>query len=93
MVRQSEIDFPTLRAHIRAVLLETSQASIADVLRRFPAEQGFGTVVGYVALGARHGEVTEAIQHVSWQSADGERRSARIPAIYFLRETFVDALQ
>ncbi|MET3605808.1 hypothetical protein ABIC99_003642 [Sphaerotilus sulfidivorans] len=93
LVRQSEIDFPTLRAHIRAVLLETSQASIADVLRRFPAEQGFGTVVGYVALGARHGEVTEAIQHVSWQSADGERRSARIPAIYFLRETFVDALQ
>lgn len=88
LVRHSEIDFRTLRQNIEAVLRETSQASIADVLARFPAEQGFGSVVGYVALGAKHGEVTDVLQHVHWQGKDGEHRSARIPAIYFLRERF-----
>jgi len=88
LVRHSEIDFRTLRRNIEAVLRETSQASIADVLARFPAEQGFGSVVGYVALGAKHGEVTGVLQHVHWQGKDGKHRSARIPAIYFLRERF-----
>ena len=34
--------------------------TIADLLRQFPAEQGLGTVVGYLALGVRDGIVKGA---------------------------------
>src|SRR3546814_1607063 len=50
LVRQSEIDFRTLKAHVRAILARQSQVSIAQVLAEYPAEQGLGSVVGYVAL-------------------------------------------
>lgn len=86
LVRRSEIDFRTLRGHVDALLLETSQVSVGDLLQRFPAEQGFGSVVGYVALGARHGEVTQNLQLVHWTGKDGVDRAARVPAIYFTRE-------
>lgn len=90
LVKQSEIDFRTLREHVKAMLLEVSQVSVAEVLRRFPAEQGFGSVVGYVALGARHGEVTETSELVHWTGKDGVDRAARVPAIYFTRERFLE---
>jgi len=41
LVAQSEIDFRVLRANIRAVLRERSQASIGEVMSRFPATQGW----------------------------------------------------
>jgi Protein of unknown function (DUF3375) len=90
LVRQSEIDFRTLREHVKAMLLEASQVTVADILERFPAEQGFGSVVGYVALGARHAEVAETTQRVYWTGKDGVDRSARIPAIYFTRERLIE---
>lgn len=93
LVRHSEIDFRTLRGHIESLLEHRSQVSVADILHVFPAEQGFGSVVGYVALGARHGEVTENIQVVSWTGKDGIDRSARVPTIYFTRERLSELVQ
>ncbi|WP_298231580.1 DUF3375 family protein [uncultured Azohydromonas sp.] len=90
LVRESEIDLRGLRANVRALLAEVSQASVGELLRRFPAPQGLGSVVGYVALGARHGEVTEAIETVCWQGRDGVARAARIPTIHFLRERLLE---
>jgi len=90
LLRESEIDFRSLRANVKAMLLEVSQATVADMLKRFPAEQGFGSVVGYVALGAKHGEVTPAFENICWQGKDGIDRSARVPAIYFLRERLLE---
>lgn len=90
LVRQSEIDFRTLRAHVRAILEQQSQVSIAQVLNEFPAEQGLGSVVGYVALGARHGEVTDGAEWVFWQGNDAVQRRARIPAIYFVKERYLE---
>lgn len=90
LVRQSEIDFRMLREHIKATLLEVSQTTVADLLQRFPAEQGFGSVVGYVALGARHGEVAEQTQLVHWTGRDGTDRSARVPTIHFTRERLLE---
>ena len=55
LIAQSEIDFRMLKANICQVLSERSEASIGDVLAALPATQGLGTVVGYVALGSRHG--------------------------------------
>ncbi len=86
LVRQSEIDFRTLRRNLRALLAEQSQASIGEVLERFPAEQGLGSVVGYVALGVKHGELVPGEpETVSWLGQDEALRRARVPTIYFVR--------
>ncbi|QFY91113.1 DUF3375 domain-containing protein [Magnetovirga frankeli] len=91
LVAQSEIDFRTLKEHVRALLAERDQASIGDVLEHFPAEQGLGTVVGLLALGSRYGirgtlSGTDAIETVAWVGEDDQGRRARIPKIYFLRD-------
>ena len=86
LVAQSEIDFRTLKANVLAVLEQRSQASIADVLEQFPAAQGLGSVVGLLALGSRHGFKADRSETVGWVGGDDERRSARIPKIFFLRE-------
>ncbi|MEI7842391.1 MAG: DUF3375 domain-containing protein [Gallionellaceae bacterium] len=86
LVAQSEIDFRNLKANVRAVLEQRSQASIADVLDMFPAKQGLGSVVGLIALGSRHGFKGDINETVSWVGDDDQRRSAKIPKIFFLRE-------
>jgi hypothetical protein len=86
LVAQSEIDFRGLKANIRAVLDNRAQASIAEVLNRFPASQGLGTVIGYLALGSRHGVPAGREEIVEWRGLDDLHRKARIPAIYFLKE-------
>lgn len=86
LVAQSEIDFRTLTANVRAVLEQQAQASIADVLAIFPAAQGLGSVVGLLALGSRHGILGGQNESVAWHGEDGQQRGARIPVVYFLRE-------
>lgn len=90
LVRQSEIDFRTLKAHLRAILERQSQVTIGQVLTEFPAKQGLGSVVGYVALGAKHGEVTEGTEVVSWTGDDAAQRRAKVPTIYFMRERYLE---
>lgn len=91
LVRQSDIDFATLKGHIRAALAERSQVRIGELLERFPAEQGLASVVGYIALGTQHGQLTEQRELVCWTGGDGVARRARIPTVYFLQEA-LDAL-
>ena len=86
LVAQSEIDFRSLEDNVRAVLASRSQASIADVLTAFPARQGLGSVLGLLALGARHGIAAQDQETVTWIGGDDVARTARIPLIYFLRE-------
>lgn len=86
LVAQSEIDFRTLTGHVRALLEQRNQASIGDVLERFPASQGLGSVVGLLALGGRHGIKSDSVETVAWVGEDDQRRRARIPKIFFLRE-------
>lgn len=89
LIAQSEIDFGTLRKNIRTLLYDRSQASIGDVLNRFPATQGLGSVVGYIALGSKYGtRVAQRYETVSWNGQDEQMRRARIPAIYFLKEKY-----
>jgi hypothetical protein len=86
LVAQSEIDFRTLKIHIRAVLAERSPASIAEIMDQHPAAQGLGSVVGYLALGSRHGVAGGGVEQVEWMGGDERHRRARIPIIYFFRE-------
>ncbi len=84
LVAQSEIDFRTLEEQIAALLAERGQATVGELLRRWPAEQGLGTLVGYLALGVRDGMLAEGTERVSWRGGDGVERAARIPRIHFL---------
>jgi hypothetical protein len=86
LVAQSEIDFRTLKANVRMVLEQSSQASIADVLEQFPAAQGLGSVVGLLTLGSRHGFSAGHSEIVAWVGGDNQHRRAKIPQIFFLRE-------
>ncbi|MCL2558378.1 MAG: DUF3375 domain-containing protein [Treponema sp.] len=86
LVAQSEIDFRTLKASIREMLEAVAQASIGEVLQRYPANQGLGSVIGLVALGSRHGERANCEEAISWIGGDGLTRRARIAKIFFIRE-------
>lgn len=86
LVAQSEIDFRSLVAHVRAVLASQSQASIGDILGQFPATQGLGSVLGLLALGSRHGLIGDSCETVAWTGGDDAARRATIPLIFFVRE-------
>jgi hypothetical protein len=86
LLAQSEIDMRRLREQLDALLTQREQVSVADILEAYPAEQGLGSVVGLLALGAREGTVSELRDHVCWRGLDGIERCARIPRIYFIRE-------
>jgi len=85
LVAHSEIDFRTLEEHVHSLLEVRDQVSVAEVLQAYPAEQGLGSVIGLVALGARRGVLSEASDRVSWRGLDDIVRAARIPRIYFVR--------
>lgn len=85
-VALSEIDFRALKKNIVELLSETSQASIGELLCRFPAKQGLGSLVGYLTLGDKHGVKVEGKELVTWRGMDSVDRSAYIPTIHFLRE-------
>lgn len=86
LVAQSEIDFRSLKAQVRAVLAQRSQASVGDVLAVYPAQQGLGSVLGLLALGSRHGMAGSSNESVGWIGGDDVARRASIPVIYFMRE-------
>ncbi|GLQ95228.1 DUF3375 domain-containing protein [Dyella acidisoli] len=87
LVAQSEIDFRSLRRSLHELLAEHDQLSIAQVLDRNPAEQGLGSVVGYLSLATRHGVIANnEHEAVSWKGGDGHWRHARIPLVWFLRK-------
>jgi hypothetical protein len=43
-----------------------------------------------VALGAKHGEITDGSEVVEWQGEDAAQRRAKVPAIYFMRERYLE---
>lgn len=87
LVAQSEIDFRGLKQRVRTLLASQAQCSVGKVLEHYPAAQGLGSVIGYVALGARHGmAVADRHEWVSWRGEDQQPRRAQIPLIYFLKE-------
>lgn len=86
MVRNSEIDFGILRRNIYERLQQSQVVGVEELLRIYPATQGLGSVVGYIYLALRHGQVTPSNVQVSWTGMDSVSRSAVVPAVYFLKE-------
>ncbi len=87
LIAHSEINFQALKQNICTALEDASPVTISQILDRFPAAQGLGSLIGYLALGSRHGIVTpEQSEVVSWKGEDGPWRRATIPIVYFIRE-------
>lgn len=83
LIEQSEIDTSQLKANIQALLSEQPQVSLTELLTRFPAAQGFGSVIGYINLGTKHGTVGADSETVTWTGRDSVPRAATVPSIYF----------
>ena len=76
-----------LKRNILALLEIKEVVSLAELLERFDAEQGLGSVVGYLSLAAKHGQVFDSQPcAIAWTGADGVRRQADAPAVFFRRE-------
>lgn len=86
MVDQSEIDLRTLKSNIRDALSKSESVTLAELLSAYPVPQGFGTVVGYITLGTKHGQITTDMCVVTWTGGDHKERSAELPSIYFSQE-------
>ncbi len=87
MVRRSEIDLRSLKRNILSLFEDSEIVSLSDLLQRFDAEQGLGSVVGYISLATKHGQIiNEHPFPIEWTGADGVRRSAQAPSVFFLRQ-------
>lgn len=87
LVAQSEINYRGLRRDLHELLALHDQLSIGGVLAQRPAEQGLGSIIGYLSLATRHGVMADGEHEaISWHGNDGSERHARIPLVWFLKE-------
>jgi hypothetical protein len=83
LVASSEIDFRTLRRDLHDLLDAQPRLSIAQALSQRSAA-GSGSVIGYLSLGTRFGNVVAGEQELAeWRGGDGQVRRARIPLVWF----------
>lgn len=91
MVRRSEIDLRSLKRNIVEMLQDSPVVGLNELLDRFGAEQGLGSIVGYIAIAVRYGQIVdESKSSISWTGADGIVRRAKAPSLFFLREAADD---
>lgn len=94
LVQRSEIDMRSLRRNLAEALSEAQDyLSIGQVLDRYPAEQGLGSVVGYMQLATRYASPTDRRETVRWEGGDGVWRRADAPLFYFSKECADELLQ
>ncbi|WP_431103006.1 DUF3375 domain-containing protein [Roseateles noduli] len=87
LVQRSEIDMRALkRSLIDAFSSGADHLSIAQILELHPAEQGLGSVVGYMQLATKHAHPTDRRELVRWEGSDGLWRRADAPLFYFPKE-------
>ncbi|MBF0816614.1 DUF3375 domain-containing protein [Microbacterium paludicola] len=83
LARETEIDFDELTRNVNDVLASRATCTVADVLARYPATQGVGSVVGLLSLAAEQGTVDDEPEVLVWQGADGVTRAALVAAHRF----------
>lgn len=86
LARDTEIDFDELAKNVNAVLIDLPQATVGEVLQRFPASQGVASVIGLLTLAGSHGSPVDAAEMVRWTGADSVERHARVPGHRFTKE-------
>lgn len=83
VARETEIDFAELAHNVNTVLAELRTCTVADVLARYPATQGVGSIVGLLSLAADQGTIDDEPEVLSWEGSDGVARTAVIAAHRF----------
>jgi hypothetical protein len=63
---------------VNGLLAEVPSCTVADVLARYPATQGVGSVVGLLSIAAEQGTVDHVPEVLSWRGADGVARAALV---------------
>src|SRR5690625_3807004 len=87
LVRSNDIDIVGLTGHINDVRGLAGPASLSDVLRAHPAQQGLATVIGLMFLATNHAQRREgASEIVTWRELDGKDYAARVPTFFFLAD-------
>ena len=87
LVRTNDIDLVGLGADVNAVRGRAGQASIADVLRESPAQQGLASVIGLMFLATQHAQRRDgSTEVVHWRELDGRDYAAQIPSFFFLED-------
>lgn len=91
LVRTNDIDIVGLTGHVNEVRGLSGQASIGDVLRARPAEQGLASVIGLMFLATNYAQEREgSTEIVGWQELDGNQYAAKVPSFYFLDDVPVE---
>ncbi len=78
------VDRSVLAGNIEMELVENSEISIAEVVKRHPLQNGLAELVSYLQVAGewQQAEVIEEMEdEVEWQLAGGSRRRARLPRI------------
>ena len=83
LARDTEIDFAELTEQVNE-RLATGPISVGALLTDWRATQGVASVVGLLSLAARHGEITEELESVSWPGPDGAVRRASVRTHVFV---------
>lgn len=76
MVLRAEVDMRAIKSNVREYLGAVGRASTGDFLRAYPASQGLGTVLGYLQLAIKHGQMESDRERLDWTGMDGVPRSA-----------------
>ncbi len=83
LFEQVFVDTARLTSTVRRALQSRDQVSLLDIVREAPIELGLAEVVAYLALKDEGFDIVfdETVQtDLSWTVADGEVRTARVPA-------------
>lgn len=91
LVRTNDIDIVGLTGSVNEVRGLSGQASIGDVLRAKPADQGLASVIGLMFLATNYAQEREgSTEVVGWQELDGNEYAARVPSYFFLDDVPVE---
>jgi hypothetical protein len=88
LFEQVYVDPARLSLSIRRALQHRGQVGLAELIDSYPLEQGLAELVTYLSLTDDSFRVVfdeAARQQLSWQDADGQRRTATLPRVTFAR--------
>ena len=88
LFEQVYVDPEPLRGGVRQVLRGQPQVGLAELVARYPLQQGVAELVGYLSLRDEEFAIVYDEQHreqITWSAADGRERAATLPRVTYAR--------
>ena len=88
LFEQVYVDPEPLRGGVRRALRSRPQVGLAELVARYPLQQGVAELVTYLSLQDETFAIVYAEQHreqITWSAADGRARTATLPRVTFAR--------